>query len=95
MRGVYFLPARYLPPPTHSPPSSHLHGPAPFLPSLQTVTFKPLPPPRVRLEPVAVTFTKLETDHLPARENREEEIKGFKKMVRYGQGGGDRRYSQG
>ncbi len=31
------------------------------------VTFKPLPPPRMRLEPVRVEFTKLETGHLPAR----------------------------
>jgi len=29
--------------------------------------FKPLPPPRIRLEPVRVEFTKLETPHLPAR----------------------------
>lgn len=34
-------------------------------------SFKPLPPPRIRLQPVQVNFTKLETGHLPAREHRE------------------------
>ena len=34
------------------------------------VTFKPLPPPRIKLEPVRVEFTKLETGHLPARSGR-------------------------
>eukprot|EP00798_Chlamydomonas_sp_ICE-L_P002202 gene2202-33760_t len=43
------------------------------------ITFKPLPPPRIRLEPVRVEFTKLATGHLPARENREEEMKQYKK----------------
>lgn len=33
-------------------------------------TFKPMPPPRRKLEPVQISFTKLETDVLPARENR-------------------------
>ncbi|KAG1671888.1 hypothetical protein FOA52_003455 [Chlamydomonas sp. UWO 241] len=46
----------------------------------QLASFKPLPPPRVRLEPVRVEFTKLETGHLPAREGREEEIKLHKKQ---------------
>ncbi|GIM07741.1 hypothetical protein Vretimale_11827, partial [Volvox reticuliferus] len=46
------------------------------------VTFKPLPPPRARLEPVQVSFTKLETGHLPAREQREEEIRAFRKQAR-------------
>ncbi|GIL60217.1 hypothetical protein Vafri_14829 [Volvox africanus] len=46
------------------------------------VTFKPLPPPRARLEPVQVSFTKLETGHLPAREQREEEIRTFRKQAR-------------
>ncbi|PNW76405.1 hypothetical protein CHLRE_11g467560v5 [Chlamydomonas reinhardtii] len=45
-------------------------------------SFKPLPPPRARLEPVQVTFTQLETGHLPAREHREEEIRAFRKQSR-------------
>ncbi|EFJ40898.1 hypothetical protein VOLCADRAFT_99235 [Volvox carteri f. nagariensis] len=45
-------------------------------------TFKPLPPPRPRLEPVQVSFTRLETGHLPAREQREEEIRAFRKQTR-------------
>jgi hypothetical protein len=36
-------------------------------PAAETAVFKPLPPPRLRLEPVRVEFTKLETPHLPAR----------------------------
>ncbi|KAF5836534.1 hypothetical protein DUNSADRAFT_5822 [Dunaliella salina] len=36
-------------------------------PALPEAVFKPLPPPRMRLEPVRVEFTKLETPHLPAR----------------------------
>ncbi|GLI70787.1 hypothetical protein VaNZ11_015654 [Volvox africanus] len=46
------------------------------------VTFKPLPPPRARLQPVQVSFTKLETGHLPAREQREEDIRAFRKQAR-------------
>ncbi|GLC51791.1 hypothetical protein PLESTB_000548900 [Pleodorina starrii] len=46
------------------------------------VSFKPLPPPRARLEPVQVSFTKLETGHLPARQQREEEIRAFRKESR-------------
>ena len=57
--------------------------PAP-LPS--SAVFKPLPPPRIRLEPVAVQFTKLETSHLPARAQREEEIKVYKKNAKEDQG---------
>lgn len=45
-------------------------------------SFMPLPPPRIRLEPVSVNFTKLETGHLPARAQREEEIKLHKKAAR-------------
>ncbi|GAX82265.1 hypothetical protein CEUSTIGMA_g9693.t1 [Chlamydomonas eustigma] len=48
----------------------------------QVISFKPLPPPRMRLEPVRVDFTKLETGHLPARENREEEIRLYKKSIK-------------
>ena len=54
---------------------SSLWPPAP--PS--ATVFKPLPPPRIKLEPVPVQFTKLETGHLPARAQREEEIKVYKK----------------
>ena len=50
-----------------------------------SVTFTPLPPPRQPLEPVSVQFTKLETDHLPAREHREEEIRIYKKTNNIGQ----------
>jgi hypothetical protein len=35
-------------------------------------SFRPLPPPRRAMEAVEVEFTKLETDTLPARENRGE-----------------------
>ncbi|KAG2432099.1 hypothetical protein HXX76_009026 [Chlamydomonas incerta] len=59
-------------------------------------SFKPLPPPRAKLEPVQVTFTKLETGHLPARQQREEEIRAFRKQSHAaaalegaGEGGGD------
>ncbi|GFR46189.1 hypothetical protein Agub_g7718 [Astrephomene gubernaculifera] len=44
-------------------------------------SFKPLPPPRATLQPVQVSFTKLETGHLPAREHREEEIRAFRKQA--------------
>lgn len=36
----------------------------------QPTTFRPMPPPRRAMEAVEVEFTKLEMDHLPARENR-------------------------
>lgn len=54
-------------------------------PSTTAAVFKPLPPPRIRLEPVPVQFTKLETSHLPARAQREEEIKVYKKNAKEGQ----------
>lgn len=40
-----------------------------------------LPPVRSACTPVAVQFTKLETDHLPARETREQEISGYKRKA--------------
>ncbi|KAG2439034.1 hypothetical protein HYH02_006562 [Chlamydomonas schloesseri] len=65
-------------------------------PASRPASFKPLPPPRAKLEPVQVTFTKLETGHLPAREHREEEIRAFRKQSRAaaleagaGEGGGE------
>ncbi|KAK9829267.1 hypothetical protein WJX72_004865 [[Myrmecia] bisecta] len=45
-----------------------------------TVTFTPLPPPRHTLEPVLIEFTELETEHLPARETREVELRTYKKQ---------------
>lgn len=39
------------------------------------------PPPRSKLQPIAVQFTELETPHLPAREQREEEIRTIKKRA--------------
>ncbi|CAD7700226.1 unnamed protein product, partial [Ostreobium quekettii] len=53
------------------------------------VTFAPLPPPRQPLQSVSVQFTKLETDHLPARESREEDIRIYKKQNRGIEGAGD------
>ena len=40
-----------------------------------------LPPVRSACAPVAVQFTKLETDHLPARETREQEISSYKRKA--------------
>lgn len=40
-----------------------------------------LPPVRSACTPVAVQFTKLETDHLPARETREQEISSYKRKA--------------
>lgn len=37
-----------------------------------------LPPVRAQNVPVEVSFTQLETDHLPARETREQEISAHK-----------------
>eukprot|EP00892_Ulva_mutabilis_P000258 jgi/Ulvmu1/10232/UM060_0033.1 len=37
------------------------------------------PPPRETLQPVEIDFTKLEFPHLPAREQREEELRLYKK----------------
>ena len=34
--------------------------------------------------PVAVHFTKLETEHLPARETREQEISSYKRKAQVG-----------
>jgi hypothetical protein len=42
---------------------------------------KPVAPVRSRAAPVQVTFTELETPHLPAREQREVEIKQIKKAA--------------
>lgn len=41
-----------------------------------------LPPVRSACTPVAVQFTKLETDHLPARETREQEISSYKRTAK-------------
>ena len=41
-----------------------------------------LPPVRSACTPVAVQFTKLETDHLPARETREQEISSYKRKAK-------------
>ena len=38
---------------------------------------KPLPPPR-RQQRATITFTQLETDHMPARANREDELREWK-----------------
>lgn len=40
-----------------------------------------LPPVRSACTPVPVQFTKLETDHLPARETREQEISSYKRKA--------------
>ena len=40
---------------------------------------RPVPPPRPRQSPVSIEFTKLETDHMPARASREKEIKEWKR----------------
>ncbi|KAG2487660.1 hypothetical protein HYH03_013797 [Edaphochlamys debaryana] len=58
-------------------PAAPAPGPAP-----KGESFKPLPPPRATLQPVQVNFTKLETGHLPAREQREDEIRAFRKQAR-------------
>ena len=41
-------------------------------------TSLPRAPVRNRCQPVEVSFTQLETDHLPARETREQEINAHK-----------------
>lgn len=41
-----------------------------------------LPPVRSGCTPVAVQFTKLETEHLPARETREQEISSYKRTAK-------------
>ncbi|KAJ9532516.1 hypothetical protein QJQ45_010595 [Haematococcus lacustris] len=43
--------------------------------------FRPLPPPRLKLQPVKVVFTQLEMPNLPAREQREVELKDWKKKA--------------
>ena len=42
------------------------------------------PPVRAACTPVMVEFTQLETDHLPARETREQEISGYKRKAQVG-----------
>jgi hypothetical protein len=49
--------------------------------SISSRPVKPLAPVRSRAAPVQVTFTELETPHLPAREQREVEIKQIKKAA--------------
>eukprot|EP00873_Tetraselmis_striata_P001874 jgi/Tetstr1/422138/TSEL_012993.t1 len=48
----------------------------------RATTFRPMPPPRRVMEAVEVEFTKLEMGHLPARENRELELKEYKRQQR-------------
>eukprot|EP00879_Flechtneria_rotunda_P017566 GHRR01018416.1.p1 GENE.GHRR01018416.1~~GHRR01018416.1.p1 ORF type:complete len:395 (+),score=141.32 GHRR01018416.1:1030-2214(+) len=45
---------------------------------------RPLAPVRCRAEPVAITFTQLQMPHLPAREQREIEIKRIKRQAQVG-----------
>lgn len=69
------LPTRHLanpsPPATNSLLKLCLPCPVAFTLQLGAIagasSFRPLPPPRIRLQPVQVEFTKLETNHLPAR----------------------------
>ncbi len=42
-------------------------GDRPCAPAKEDDSWRPLPPPRLRLEPVKVEFTALEMPHLPAR----------------------------
>lgn len=68
-----------IPPPLDSnkenqPPSS------PTLSDASSSDVVPLPPPpRVAMSAVPVSFTRLETDYLPAREKREKEIREYKR----------------
>lgn len=45
---------------------------------------RPQAPVRCSAAPVAVAFTQLQTSHLPAREQREVEIKGIKRQAKVG-----------
>ena len=45
------------------------------------VAQREMPPPRAAVS-VAIEFTKLETDHMPARANREKEIREWKREQR-------------
>ncbi len=47
----------------------------------RAVSSADLPPVRSACLPVAVDFTKLETEHLPARETREQEISSYKRKA--------------
>ena len=47
-------------------------------PAMRPIERRELPPPRATTR-VAVAFTKLETDHMPARAHREKEIREWKK----------------
>jgi len=54
---------------------------------VEAAPFRPLPPPRLKAEPVKVDFTALQMAHLPAREKREAEIADYRRKQ---QGGGAR-----
>jgi hypothetical protein len=59
--------------------TSHARAAWPVLPHKQQQPVRLPAPVRSRAAPVAVAFTQLETPHLPAREQREVEIKAIKR----------------